>query len=58
MCTINESIYIIIMSNYNKKRFQSKPKKYANKVRMVLAMEDNVGPKPLPYNISTYTTLK
>ena len=50
MCTINESIYIIIMSNYNKKSFQSKPKKYANKVRMVLAMEDNVGPKPLPYN--------
>ena len=47
MCTINETIYIII---YNKKKVQSKPKKHHNKVRMVLAMEDNVGPKPLPYN--------
>ena len=45
--TINESI---IMNNHNKKKFQSNLKKYANKVRMVLAMEDNVGPKPLPYD--------
>ena len=50
MCTIDASIYIIIMSIHNLKRFQSKPQKYANKVRMVLAMEDNIGPKPLPYN--------
>ena len=49
MCAINESIYIII---YNIKKFLSKPKKYANEVRMVLAMEDNVGHKPLPYNFT------
>ena len=45
--TINESI---IMNNHNKKKFQSNLKTYANEVRMVLAMEDNVGPKPLPYD--------
>ena len=52
MCTINESIYIIIMSNFNKNktRFQSIPKKYTTKVRILLPMENNVGSKRLPYN--------
>ena len=45
---------IKIRNNKNERRWRDvKPKKYANKVGMVLTQEVNIGPKlnkPLPYN--------
>ena len=46
MCTINESIYIIIMSIYNKKGFNQNSKSMLTRSGWYyIAME---GPKPLP----------